>query len=418
MDNLTHSLAGLVIGDAAILLRQRFGSGKAPGPGFRGAALTTGVLSSNGPDLDFVYTGITAGKLGYLLHHRGHTHTLVAALPLTLLVVSVAALALRLAGLRLTASDYRVLVGLGAVGSVLHVLMDFGNNYGVHPFWPVSNAWYYGDAIFIVDPWFLLILGGMALSVGASRVLTGVLLASMAGLVALAWVSGLTGAWLASGLTLFAVLWVRWLWRATPRRRWRSGGAALLCLWVALLGTRHVARANVRAALELDPTLSLMSLASTPAPGNPLCWSLLAVQQGEGEYVVRQALAAGWPWLSSAEACRFWSTSTTAPLSAPRPRDGIKANRQLVWGPEFRAPLAELSSTRRDDCVAAAFLRFARIPYWIRRGERSAVIGDLRFDRSKAIEFAELVLTPGAPCPRFEPPWSPPLPWLEDGGGR
>jgi ribosomal protein L28 len=40
------------------------------------------ILANNAPDLDIVYIGITGGKLGYLLHHRGHTHTLVATLVL------------------------------------------------------------------------------------------------------------------------------------------------------------------------------------------------------------------------------------------------------------------------------------------------------------------------------------------------
>ena len=30
--------------------------------------------------------------------------------------------------------------------------LDFTNSYGVHPFWPVDNRWYYGDAVFIVEP--------------------------------------------------------------------------------------------------------------------------------------------------------------------------------------------------------------------------------------------------------------------------
>ena len=35
---------------------------------------------------------------------------------------------------------------------LLHIGMDFTNNYGVHPFWPLSNRWFYGDAVFIAEP--------------------------------------------------------------------------------------------------------------------------------------------------------------------------------------------------------------------------------------------------------------------------
>src|SRR5688500_2848451 len=86
MDNVTHTLTGLIAADAVLLLRGR-GARGSPAPGFRAAALWTSALANNGPDFDFLYAGITEGKLGYLLHHRGHTHTLVAALPLTLLWV-------------------------------------------------------------------------------------------------------------------------------------------------------------------------------------------------------------------------------------------------------------------------------------------------------------------------------------------
>jgi hypothetical protein len=49
------------------------------------------------------------------------------------------------------------------------------------------------------------------------------------------------------------------------------------------------------------------------------------------------------------------------------------------------------------------------VPFWIWEGDRATLIGDYRFDRSSAVEFAELVLVPEAPCPRHEPPWIPPL---------
>ncbi len=37
---------------------------------------------------------------------------------------------------------------------LLHIAMDFTNNYGVHPFWPVDNRWFYGDSVFIIEPLF------------------------------------------------------------------------------------------------------------------------------------------------------------------------------------------------------------------------------------------------------------------------
>ena len=36
-----------------------------------------------------------------------------------------------------------------------HELLDAGNSYGVHPFFPFDSRWYYGDAVFILEPWLL-----------------------------------------------------------------------------------------------------------------------------------------------------------------------------------------------------------------------------------------------------------------------
>jgi len=91
----------------------------------------------------------------------------------------------------------------------------------------------------------------------------------------------------------------------------------------------------------------------------------------------------------------------------------LPARAGLAWGLEFRAPLAELQALAGEDCVARAFLRFARVPFWLHAGTRTQLIGDERFDRSAAIEFAELPLEPGAQCPRFVPPWRPPLRLLD-----
>jgi len=405
LDNLTHSLAGLIMGDAAVAWRQRAGAALTPRQ--RSAVLTTAVLANNLPDFDFAYVGVTSGKLGYLLHHRGHTHTLAAVLPLALICLAVVALGFRLWRPAPSRADLARLVLLAAAGGVLHVLMDFGNNYGVHPFWPAYDGWFYGDAIFIIEPWLMILLIGMAGGVSRSRWLRGALLVALAGLLALAWSVAIAGPSLALALGVFSLPWVLWLWRSSFRQRWLRGGSALVLGALVLLGTRQVVRASARESLAAasEPGLELVDVITTPAPGNPLCWWLLTVQRSERRYVVREAVASGWPWLSSAARCPFMNDGQTAPIQP----SSLRSGRDVVWGPEFDAPLAELVRLRRESCVARAFLRFARVPYWVRRGERFTLVGDLRFDRSSAVEFADLPLAADAPCPRFEPSWLPPF---------
>lgn len=418
MDNITHSLVGLVVADGVLALRARWSRAQSaapvsgpPSPVLTGATLLVSVLANNAPDLDFLYRRITPGKLGYLLHHRGHTHTVLAALPLALVCVAVVGAWLRLRHERLRLAEYGFLLGVATLGGWLHVLFDFSNNYGVHPFWPLDDRWYYGDAIFIVEPWLIVALAGVALGARQTKAARGALWFIVLGLLAIAWISQLLGVVLAAALSMVALAWLFWLQRAGPRRRFWSAALGLGAVALAFLGARFQARASVRQALAREPG-TLVSLGSTPSPGNPLCWWVLAAEQVGDDYVVRQALVSGWPGLSSVNACHWPSHGTTAPLQpselgAPAQLPGV-----IEWGPEFRAPLAKLRALVRQNCVARAFSRYARMPYWVDSSAGPSIMGDLRFDRSRALDFTDLELSPDQPCPDFVPPWQPPLPLL------
>ena len=48
---------------------------------------------------------------------------------------------------------------LSVIAILTHPLLDTLNTYGVRWLMPVRGDWYYGDALFIVDPWLWLVLG-------------------------------------------------------------------------------------------------------------------------------------------------------------------------------------------------------------------------------------------------------------------
>ena len=137
---------------------------------------TAGVIASNLPDADLLYSSITPPPLGYLLHHRGHTHTLVGLVGQALLIAVVCqlpAIRRQVGGAR---NRFWALIGVSLLS---HLILDSWNSYGVHPFYPFDMRWYYGDAIFIVEPWFWLFLG-VAATVNAQgdrvRLALGILL--------------------------------------------------------------------------------------------------------------------------------------------------------------------------------------------------------------------------------------------------
>jgi inner membrane protein len=59
----------------------------------------------------------------------------------------------------------REILLLSAVSILTHPILDTLNTYGVRWLMPFAGQWYYGDTLFIVDPWMWLVLG-MGLVVG------------------------------------------------------------------------------------------------------------------------------------------------------------------------------------------------------------------------------------------------------------
>ncbi|HVG29535.1 MAG TPA: metal-dependent hydrolase [Pyrinomonadaceae bacterium] len=150
MDNLAHTLVGLAAAKAGLERASPY-------------ATAVCVLAANAPDADIV--AALKGRWFYLQHHRGITHSIVGALALALLLPLVFFAAEKLIA-RLRGRPPRIrLRGLllaSVVASATHPLLDWTNSYGVRPFLPWSGKWYYGDLVFIVDPWLWLALGGAA----------------------------------------------------------------------------------------------------------------------------------------------------------------------------------------------------------------------------------------------------------------
>jgi inner membrane protein len=151
MDNITHTLAGGLLGQMGLKRRSRF-------------AFAACLLGANAPDIDvFAPLVLPVDGIGF---HRGPVHS-VFAVPI---------LAASLTGLlwlldrfwpKPGALPFRpaalFLVSLIAVAS--HPFLDWLTTYAIALFAPVSWHWYSGDAIFIVDwVYWLLMAAGITLS--------------------------------------------------------------------------------------------------------------------------------------------------------------------------------------------------------------------------------------------------------------
>ena len=147
MDNVCHTLVGAALGKAGLARRTTLG-------------MSTLVIANNLPDVDVAVFATNTLAMSF---RRGWTHGVLAQ----------AVLPAVLTGAMLGYDRYvvqkrtnapppavaRELLLLSYIGVLLHVFMDLMNSYGIRLLMPFSGHWFYGDALFIVDPWLYVALG-------------------------------------------------------------------------------------------------------------------------------------------------------------------------------------------------------------------------------------------------------------------
>ncbi len=121
------------------------------------------VIGANAPDIDIAV--LVMGDYSDLAHRRGWTHGVLAWLVLPFLVTGLLLLWDKTIRRRrqpnAPAIKPRWLLLLSAIGVLSHPALDWLNNYGIRLLMPFDGRWFYGDALFIIDPWVWLTLGGV-----------------------------------------------------------------------------------------------------------------------------------------------------------------------------------------------------------------------------------------------------------------
>lgn len=381
MDNITHSIIGFGVGEVvhrslpaeADTLSQRVR---------HRLLLVACALASNFPDLDLFLTKLLPDPLGYLLNHRGHTHTVLWALPQALLLAALLWLCWPSArALLRTSRTARLGLALSVgIGLALHLLMDFTNSYGVHPWYPFDGRWLYGDMVFIIEPLFWVAIGvPMALIMRWRWLRMAGLLALFAALVFFAareyigWVSFVA-------LLLIAAACGFAQWRAGEQGR----GGLLLALgvsvaFIAVQGVAsHAGRAHIEAELQrADPTSRVLDVAMTAFPSQPLCWAYVSIESNGTQYRLQRGA------LSLASA------------SCPA---GLREPTQTVSG-----SVQELRALKANNCHVDAWLRFGRMPILA-----DGVLSDYRFATTPRGNFTSLPVAEQFPCPQGVPAWGYP----------
>jgi inner membrane protein len=391
VDNVTHSLVGVALADALVGGR----GPKSRRPLFVGA----GIIAANLPDIDVVYSVMTPAPIGYLLHHRGHTHTIAGLAVLAFTLVLAYRMLPPVVAMR-TAERLRLWFVI-SIALASHLAMDWLNSYGVHPFYPVDNSWYYGDAVFIFEPSLWVVLGIAVAWNGRSG--TSRLAAALPVLLLLVTIASLDIQPLESSAILAALGgWFAWIARGmSPQARAATALAGTVLIIVVLLAASRAARDASLQGLEPQRRGRLVDVILTPNPASPLCWGLIAVESIEAadQYVLWRGTLSLAPGLKAPTSCASYRFSESVHVRTV-------ADGHLVLGKEIRQPLGPLRELSRRDCRVRAWLRFGRAPVIT-----AEEIFDLRFAAGRARNFTHmsLVSAPGEPtCPSFVPLWEMP----------
>lgn len=145
MDNLCHTLVGAAFGETGLKTRTRWGN-------------PVLMIAANLPDVDVLAYATDTPAVAL---RRGMTHGLIAQALLPVVFTGLILLLDRWrpprgGGPRARAAPLLLLSYLGVLS---HVGLDWLNNYGVRLLMPYSNRWFYGDSVFIMDPWLWAVLG-------------------------------------------------------------------------------------------------------------------------------------------------------------------------------------------------------------------------------------------------------------------
>ncbi|HXR90577.1 MAG TPA: metal-dependent hydrolase [Steroidobacteraceae bacterium] len=408
MENLTHTLIGLAAGESFARCT-RPTEGGLPRAARRSLFVTLAAIGGNAPDVDLAWSYAASDRrFGYMLEHRGYTHTILGCLVLAGLLYAGAEWWMHRRRVVPAARDRWHLALVAVVGTLLHLGMDALNTYGVHPFWPFDNRWFYGDSLFIGEPLFWLAGAPLIFLVRSwlARVLLS--LATMAGLLGVGWMHrGEPLSWVAivaAALGLMAV------------GRWASARAAALTSVAAMAGVIAISVAcGSVAATRIDGILAArfpgdrsIDRILMPTPAYPLCWEVLALQTRGDLYMVRDGVLSITPEVVPIGRCpvvfprRPPARRQAAPPMTPVPAPNSPST---VWFGEHSMSRAQLVRLVDGNCDAAAMMQFARAPFAFQQGDLW-YLGDLRFNRDAGFQFQLGQDTP-ARC-SIHVPWDAP----------
>lgn len=358
MDNLTHSLVGLTAAKAGLNRLSPY-------------ATAVCVVGANAPDADIV--ALVGGPWFYLQHHRGITHSIIGSLVLAVLIPILfwtsESIVARLRG-RERRIKFKGLLLASLIATSTHTLFDWTNNYGVRPWLPWSGRWYYGDLVFIVDPWLWLSLGGASFLAGPQARWRTLLWAALAVLIATAIIvlpfrAGFEYPLTSRLLWVFGLIGIIVAHSFRVGERWGSAIAitalALVVVYWGALSVAHTRAVQTAQAvmnrIGAEQGEQVQRVAATPLLADPLGWRCLAeTDRATYRFDVRLNQAAG---NNAPHASRLVRYEQLGEELTPA-MESIKSSYPVeVFLGFARFPVVQIER----DCLGETFAQFADLRY-------------------------------------------------------
>lgn len=357
MDNLTHSLVGLAAAKAGL---------EKLSPG----ATTLCVLAANAPDAD-VAVLIFGGRWAFLHHHRGITHSIIGCIVLALalpLAFHAGDWLIARARQRTRQTKLKGLLIASIIATATHPLLDWMNNYGIRPLLPWNPRWFYGDFVFIIDPFIWIVLGGAAFLLTAKtkkHLIVWVVIALVPSYVVLV---GPAAPERLINETLFRLLWivglivlVSFYRRKIGERRGAKIAVVALAMVTLYLGGLASAHALALRQARLQATdiakrnaEQLIEVAAMPTAANPTQW-VCVMETDRATYRFHTSLLHATS--GETDVLRYEKPKgLTAEAEAQAARDG----RSQIFLGFARFPVIHVIG---EDCATQTLVQFADLRY-------------------------------------------------------
>ncbi len=391
MDNITHTAIGALFTEVVYhsIKKKPKDSLK-----FRRNLHILSAFSSNFPDFDLLLQLVDSSWLGYIINHRGYTHTILGAFIEFLFIFLLFKFIFK-KSLPVKALSPIILVILFGVFS--HICLDFMNSYGVHPFWPINNEWFYGDLLYITEPFLLIIISTSLFHIIKTGYFKYFFLGFSLFLPSIFTFISLSS-WINTFFVfLFSIVLFFYLKNKTPLRVCKEGLIFFLLVICIFALQSTYTKTNLKFFLSKVATgYKLLDIKTSPFPSNFMCWHFLGTFINKSEYRVYSGVYS--PSKFFLKSCPSLKNNNGVP-----PNLKLEDTNHIKYHGLYTQPTQILKNTYSLNCKTIAWFTFARVPFFFEK-----TLHDLRYSTKSKKGLAHLNLNTEQDCPIIPSSWTPP----------